>query len=324
MLRVNRFAFKFLGAALFLTACATPSPQYGGPDARPPIAEIPYRMDYQGWVTVDGYVNGQGPHDFIVDSGATITSVFANLADRQNFPPAARDPIQILGLSGSRTLPAHRIGTVSVANVQLENHVGVILPDWAPPNDPPQGVIGLDLLTRYKPLFSNNQRVIKLYAPNATPDHSMEGWTIAKLTPTYTSTDSSPLYRTTAVIRGIDIPCVVDLGASGTVFNIPAYRRMMGGVFVNRSRAEGFTTGSRIKDVFDNQERAISVRIARLRIGQTSWSNQFVTVYNAQIFSELGYRNEPFCLIGADLFADRSFMLDFQGEELLIGPSRRG
>lgn len=324
MLRVNRFALKFILAAVVLSACTTPSPKYGGPDSQPPIDEIPYRMQYQGWITVDGYVNGEGPYDFIVDSGATITSVFSNLADLQNFPAANRDPIQILGLSGSRTLPAYRLGEISVSNVALENHVGVVLPDWAPPNKPPQGVLGLDFLSRYKPLFSREDGVIKLYAPGATPDHVLQGWVTAPLTPLYANDDATPLYRTTVVIRGIDIPCIVDLGASGTVFNVSAYRRMLGGVFVNRSRAEGFNTGSRIKDVFDNQDRAISVRIARLRIGGATWNNQFVTVYDAQIFTELGYRNDPFCLIGADLFDSRSFMLDFQGEKLLIGPDHRG
>lgn len=323
MQRVSRFASIIVGAHFFY-ACATSPPEYGGPASQPPAAEIPYRIDYQGWITVDGYVNGGGPYDFIVDSGATITSVFANLSELQDFPKANRAPIQILGLSGSRTLPAYRLGDISISDVSLDDHVGVILPDWAPPNEPPQGVLGLDFLTRYKPLFNRRDRTIKLYAPGAIPDHVLQNWTKATLTPLYMESETRPLYRTNVVIRGIDIPCVVDLGASGTIFNSAAYRRMLSGVFVNRSRAEGFTTGSRIQDVFDNEDRAISVRIAKLRIGATSWSNQFVIVYNAQIFAELGVANEPFCLIGADLFSDRSFMLDFKEEELLIGPNYRG
>lgn len=323
MQRVNRFALTIV-SALFFTACATQSPKYGGPESQPPVAEIPFRMDYQGWVTADGYVNGAGPYDFIVDSGATITSVFANLSDLQDFPRVDRAPIQILGLSGARTLPAHRLGDIEIDTAVLNDHVGVILPDWAPPSKTPQGVLGLDFLTRYKPLFSQSERVIKLYDRGAIPDHVLEGWTTAPLSPLYTESDSRPLYRTTVVIRGIDIPCVVDLGASGTIFNSSAYRRMQGGVFVNRSRAEGSMTGSRIKDVFDHSDQAISVRIARMAIGSASWRHKFVIVYDAQIFAELGYRNDPFCLIGADMFADRSFVMDFQGEKLLIGPRLRG
>ncbi|WDI33028.1 retroviral-like aspartic protease family protein [Hyphococcus flavus] len=308
-----------------LTSCATTeAPIYGGPASQAPVAEAPYRMDYQGWLTVDAYVNGEGPHDFIVDSGATITAAFANLAGTQQFQPANREPIQILGLSGARALPAYEIGEISVSGVSLTDHVGVILPDWDPPARPPQGVLGLDLLSRYKPLISHDERTIKLYDPAAIPDHNMEGWTSAPLIPLYTDDESRPLYQTVINIRGAEIPCIVDLGASGTVFNVSALRRMTGGVHINSSRRRGIRTGTRIQGIFDNPDIAASINIARLQIGQASWLDRTVIVYDAQIFRDMGINRGPFCLLGADILADRSVMLDFQNERIFIERRRRG
>ncbi len=304
-----------------LVACASTTSPTGA--RRPPLDEVPYRIDYMGWITVEAEVNGQGPYDFIVDSGATITAVFANLAAQSNFTKADRPPIRILGLAGARELPAYVIGDVTVSNSKLAIHVGVILPDWEPPNKPPHGVLGLDFLAQFKTLFDNQDQTIKIYAINATPDHAMRGWTRTSLRPLIIEGEGRPLYSVNVDVRGAQIPCIVDLGASGTIFNVAAYRRITGGLVFNGSRKDGFKTGSRIQDVFDNLDEAIALRVGRMRIGSATWLNKTVIVYDAHLFEEFGFKDSPICLIGADLFADRSFMLDFSGETLHIGPGRR-
>ncbi len=326
---MRRLSQRLAGAALcawLLSACTT-DPSVAGASAdiirSQPIAKIPYRVDYQGWITVDAYVNGAGPYDFIVDSGATITAVFANLSSDQPFRQLDRAPIRIVGLTGARALPAYHLGDISIASLGLDDHVGVILPDWAPPHTPPQGVLGLDFLTRHKTLVSRDDRTIRLYAPDATPDMSFTRWGEAPLEPVYFETDSNPLYRVNVLVRGARIPCIVDLGASGSIFNSAALRRMLGGLFINGTRREGFTTGTRLHDVFDNRERAVSVRIRRLSIGRAYWRNVTIIVHDAAIFEELGVEKKPYCLIGADMFANRSFMLDFENQRLLVGPPPR-
>lgn len=304
---------------MMAAGCASSAPEFAGPP-QPPIDEIPYRIDYQGWITVDAYIGGDGPFDFIVDSGATITSVFANVTQHADITPANRAPIQIVGLTGSQSLPAYEIGDISVSSLHLPDHVGVVLPDWAPPNTPPQGVLGLDLLTRYRTLFSNEEKRIKVYAPDAAPDHPMNDWIKTPLTPFFVDGESDPLYRINVSVRGVQIPCIIDLGASGTIFNMSAYRRVNGGLFVNGTRRQDFRTGTHIQDVFDTIDKAFAVRIARLRISNAAWANHIVIVYDAKIFDDFGVDHQPFCLIGADLFIDRSFMMDFAGEALYVEP----
>ncbi|WP_428407532.1 aspartyl protease family protein [Hyphococcus sp.] len=283
---------------------------------------VPYRIDYQGWITVNANVNGDGPNDFIVDSGATITSVFANLAEKQDFQPAARGPIRILGLASAEALPAYILGEITVGHLTLDNHVGVILPDWAPPNTPPQGVVGLDLLTRHTVMIDEEEGRVKFYDRAVAPDDKARGWTRTNLKPLDVDNQATPLYLIDLNIRGFNVPCVVDLGASGTIFNGPAFRAMTSGVRINSYGLRSSTAASNLNDIFDNTSTAKAVKISRLKIGGARWRNQIFLVYDAEVFRELGAASKPFCLVGMDLFADRSIIFDFANEHFYIGPER--
>ena len=286
-----------------------------------PIDTVPYRVDYQGWITVNATVNGDTPNDFIVDSGATITSIFANLAARRPFPAAERGPIRILGLAGAEQLPAFRLGEISVSSRRLHDHVGVILPDWQAPRETPQGVLGLDLLTQYTVMVDAETSELKFYSrQNATPQRRTNGWTSTEMEPVFVAEQATPLHQIHVNVRGLEIPCVVDLGASGTIFNGPALRAMSAGIRINSWGLRGSSQNSRLNDVFDNTQRAVAVKISRLRIGNTRWRNKIFLVYDAEIFQEMGVSAKPYCLLGADLLRDRSFIFDFANENFYVGP----
>lgn len=290
---------------------------------RAPLAEIPFEIDYEGWVTVDVMVNDQGPHKFIVDSGATVTAVFANLAANQNFTPVNRPPIRILGLTEAKHLPAFSVGEIGVGGRALNDHVGVILPDWSPPRQTPQGVLGLDFLAQYTVLFDVDARMIRLYDPAPPPDGGARGWSDEPLTRDTFGQGAGALYRVTVGMNRRDIECIIDMGASGTLLNYAALRRLMSGLYINRSGSPGFSTGSRLHDIFDNTKTARLARIPRIGIAGARWRDEIVTVYDASIFDELGMGNTPFCLIGSDLMLQYNFLFDFEREELYMGPETR-
>lgn len=286
-----------------------------------PVAEVPYRIDYEGWITVQAMVNGEGPYDFIVDSGATITSVFENLTQEQNFAPAPRPPIRILGLTAAQKLPAFKLGDIEIGGQHLPDHTGVILPDWEPSRRPPQGVLGLDFLTRYIVQFDAGEKKLRLYNPADDMAGLVSSWSRAPIKADDFGQSSGMLYRVIVEMQGRPIPCIIDLGASGTLLNYSALRRLLTGVFVNGTRESGFSTGTRLKDIFNNTEIARLVEIRRLRIGGASWGRHKFIVFDAPIFEELGVKHTPFCLVGSDLMLDRSFIFDFEHELLYIAPA---
>lgn len=314
-----RLRALILAVAFLWTDTAFAHPMSG----RTPVAEIPYNVDYEGWVTVEVTINGKGPYDFIVDSGATITAVFQNLVGEHNFAPSPQPPIRILGLTAAKHLPAFTVGDVNVAGQPMADHVGVILPDWAPPRRTPQGVLGLDFLSRYTVFVDTNTRVIRLYDPSLPPERDTRDWSHTDMTKDGFGQDQGALYRIDVRMNSRSLPCIVDLGAAGTLLNYSALRKLLSGLYINDHGSFGFTTGSRLRDVFDNTERARLVRLPLVKIAAARWRDQIFTVYDAPIFFELGVGQDPFCLVGSDLMLQHNFMFDFAREELYMGPKTR-
>ncbi len=286
--------------------------------AAEPIASIPYRIDYNGWFTVDVTVNGAGPYPFIVDTGATLTAVFNHLTASQNFEPADVPEKRVLGIIGAQDLPAIRIGDLDVGGIGLVDHIGVIIPDWDKPGEKPDGVLGLDFLSRYTVLFNAQTRQIEFYDPGNPPTEDMSEMTRTGLRYSTFNRDYGGLYTINVSIANRSIPFIVDLGADGTLINYRTMRRLMGGIYVDPRRETGSTTGSKIRDVFGDEESARTIEAGPIRINGARWPRRTLIVYNAGIFAELGLLRRSYGLLGADLLRDRSFIFDFANERFYV------
>lgn len=284
------------------------------------VATVPYRIDYEGWYTVPVTVNGEGPFDFIIDTGATATVVFRNLADRQGMQLTDKPPRRILGLVGAERLPVYAIGDLEIGGQTLLRHDSPVIEDWAADRATPQGVLGLDFLARYSIVFDARQRTISFYSPETAPPEKIPKWRRAALKGDDFGQGAGEIYRLTAWLEGHPIPFILDLGASGTIVNYAALRKLVSGVRINETRETGFSTGTRLNDIFDETEKARLVRIGSVRVGSARWRKRTYVVYNAPIFAELGVDRQPMGFFGSDNFIGRSFIIDFPNREILVGP----
>lgn len=291
--------------------------------ANTPAAAVAYRIDYDGWYTVPVYIDGEGPYDFIIDSGATVTVVFRKLADRRAMQLTDRPPRRILGLVGSERLPVYRIGDVSIGGATLPSLLSVVIEDWPDDRPGPDGVLGLDFLARYTVLFDARRSAIEFYSPLTAPLEGTARWAKTELVADDFGQNAGELYRFTARVGQHRIPFVLDLGAAGTIINYSALRKLMAGLHIDGSRDSGFSTGTRLNDIFSKTDTARLVKIRLLRVGGASWRNLLYIVYDAQIFKELGADRRPLGFFGSDNFAGRSFVADFPNGELRIGPKER-
>ena len=288
-------------------------------EAAEPLASVPYRVDYNGWYTIDVNVNGQGPYHFIVDTGATLTAVFENITATQSFSLVADDgEKRILGVTGAQTLPASLIGDIEIGGLELNDHVGVVIPDWDEEGDRPHGVLGLDFLARYVVYFNAVDSVIEFYHPDHPPTDVMETLTSTRLRYSTFNKQHGGLYTVNVRMSGRNIPCIFDLGAAGTLINYRAMRRMLGGLYIDAHRDTGASTGSKIRDVFGDEESARAFRAGPIKIAGARWSRKTLIVYNAGIFQELGLHRKSYGLLGSDLVRDRNFIVDFQDERFYI------
>ncbi len=302
-------------------ALATPAQAQEAEDAREPVAEIPYRFDYNGWITVPVTVNDEGPYDFIVDTGATLSVVFENLDEKQTFPYVQGEPRRILGLIEANDLPPRYIGEIASGGQVMENLVSVVIADWLAPRATPQGVLGLDFLAQYSVYVDPSTRTIKLYDSNLPAVVEERGWSKVRMEPKSFGDSVRPLYVVRARIRTKGYPFILDLGASGTIINIPALRDMLSMRRITVRSSSISSRMPRVHDLFGNEAKSRLVRIQRMKIGRATWRDKIVSVYNSKVFNELGVGDTPYGLLGADMIRDRRIVLDFPENRLHIGPT---
>jgi len=133
---------------------------------------------------------------------------------------------------------------------------------------------------------------------------------------------SGELFTVPSRVNGKAATLIVDLGAAATLINYEASRGLFAGV-VGRSAGEGFTTGSHLKDIFDDRTRARTARVSRIQVAKkVTWRQWGVWIYDAPIFDEIGVQRRPYGLFGFDLLMGRDFALDFGEATMMIGPAR--
>lgn len=302
--------------ALLLAAPAMLTPAA----AEDPIAVVPYRIDYDGALTIAVMIDSRGPYDFILDTGATLTLAFQNLAAIEQFQPTGLGPRRVLGISGSAMLDTYRMGDISVGEASLPDHVGVILQDWKAPRKSPAGIIGIDFLRRYAIVFNVREKTMVLYAHGQIPKDRIDGWRPVRLRASTYAAASGALYSTRGLINRSSATFIIDLGSVTTMVNYRAAEAMFSSV-VTGDFGEGFTTGSRLKDVFDDREKVRTALLNRVQIGRKVWRSVPVWVHDAPIFDEIGVQPFAFGLLGADLLTAQDLALDFGEGRLYI--SRR-
>ena len=289
--------------------------------AAEPVASVPYRVDYTGWFTIEVSVNGEGPYDFIIDTGATQSLVFQNLADEMTFPPTGGPDQTVLGLAAAGAFPPYFIGELEVGAARFDKLISVILPDW-PVEDRPQGVIGLDFLRNYVVVFDAEAGLIHFYSPDDPPT-TIERWKRVKMEADNFGLEINYLYTMEGRLNSRRVRFLLDLGASGTLVNRAAVASVIKSGIAITVRPSGGDARLRITDALQKSETAQAVTIQRFQLGRTYWYRHRFGIQNAPIFTELGVQNKPFGLFGADLIRDYSFALDFGNERFWLGPKGR-
>ncbi len=290
--------------------------------AAQPIAVVPYRTDYDGALTVSVTINGRGPYDFIVDTGATLTLAFENLAAIEKFEPTGRGPRRVLGITGSDWLDTFKFGNLNIGPASLPDHVGVIVPDWGGSRKTPAGIIGIDFLRRYAIAFDVREKTMSLYPHGQLPKDLVSGWTAVPVRAQTYAAASGALYTAKGAINRSQTTFIIDLGSVTTLINYRAAEAIYAST-ISTSLSEGLTTGSRLKDLFDDRTTLRTARLNRIQLGRRSWKSTPVWIYNAPIFDEIGVQHLSVGLLGLDVLTAQDLALDFGENRLYIAKKSR-
>ena len=306
MLRVKRILrIIWLVSLVAAAGCASVLDEDGA------LAIAPYTIQETGRMVVDARVNDRGPYTFALDTGATISVVFEGLRDELALQPVPGKVLTVHGLVASGQFPYVRVSQIEVGREVWSEPRVAALPGDTDAGVGIDGILGLDFLRRYAVGFSAEDRVIRLYPPELVAGRSYLGWSSIQLEPEFLGGSGAALYLFEISIGGHGIPAIFDLGAGLNLLNRAAARRT--GLEAAVSREKDVLSGA-----IDSVSLGARFTIDEIETGPVRWRNEEFRIGELEFFTSLMRADMPYALIGAELFTQRDFIIDFTRNRLLV------
>ena len=295
-----RIPVAFFPFTLCLTApvgAQTPTPPVAG-EAASVADEIATGLDRALRMTVPVMVNGQGPFQFVVDTGADRTVVSEDLADRLGLPKAGTAKLHAMG--GSADVRLVKIDTVQVSNNTARKVHAAALPKR---NVGADGLLGIDSLKGQRIVMDFHSNTMRI-EPASEPEEAVPA--DADLIVVTARTRLGQLVMVDADANGQKIWVVVDTGAQNSIAN-----SKLRSLLVKR-RPDAEIKPINMVDVLGRNTPAEYTVVKKLRIGGISMGNAAIAFADAHPFKLFGLTRKPSMLLGVEsLRSFRRVSVDF-------------
>ena len=301
-----------LFAAILATGLAASQPAIlpPVPDVHEAIAELPdakiatdteiviSTADRYERMTVPVTVEGQGPFQFMIDTGSQATVVSRGLSDRLQLEivgsaivvgMASRVPVQLVELNGLEF--AARVFDNISAPLLEANHIGA------------DGILGLDSLQDMRVMIDFRAETIAV--DTARQLGGNRGYEIV----VRARRKLGRLIITDAVIDGVKTSVIIDTGAQSSIGNLALRRKL-------RGRNEGASTATDVNGgtVIGTVLVAKSLKISSLQLKNTA-----IMFSDSPAFEALGLGDRPALILGMrNLRLFDRVAIDFESRQVLF------
>lgn len=275
------------------------------------LATVPYDIVGDSGIVVELQVNGQGPFAFALDTAASISVVFDKLSRELKLEPISEDEIMIHGLVTSGKFPLLGVDEIAVGDEVWNDPLIASMPGQLVSRAAIDGILGVDFLRRYAVGFSIEDQVIRLYSPDLLDQTAYRGWTSVPLELLEVGDTKTELYFFEMEIGDLRMPAIFDLGASLNMMNWAAASSLGLDPVALRN-------GEQISGAIDSTPVVARIRTRELTTGGVRWRDEEFMIAELEIFTTLMHDAIPCAILGAGLFTQRDFIIDFTRNRLLV------
>lgn len=299
------FNFLKLTALLALPGCV------GTLDLDGALAMTPYRIEPSGRIVIEAHINGEGPFNFAMDTGASISAVFDEARDELALESVPGKLVIVHGAVTSGQFPLLAIDSLMIGREVWPQPRIVSLPGLTEAGRNIDGVLGVDFLRRYAVGFSTADRVVRLYPPDLVARRSYRGWASVPLEFERIGERGAALYFLDIEIDGRKIPALFDLGAGLNMMNWAGARSL--GIFAPDTRRDKHVSGA-----LESSHDVVRFDADEVTTADVLWRNETFSIVDLKIFETLTLNGSPAVILGAGLFTQRDFVIDFVRSRLLV------
>jgi predicted aspartyl protease len=299
-------------AAAFLTGAASVAQPPVAPPTPDPNIVVPTGEDANFRMTVPVMIDGKGPFQFVIDTGADRTVISTELAAKLGLPEGRKARLHAMG--GSTMVKTVKIKSVTVATNTVRNVDAAALPAA---NVGADGLLGIDSLQGLRLTLDFRTKTM-VAEPASTPMKIPEEDNGGVIVVT-ARTRLGQLVMVDADANGEKIWVVVDTGAQNSIGNSVLRRSLI--------RKERIPTPRPITmvDVIGRETEADYTIVQSLRIGGVKLGNAAIAFSDVHTFKLFGLNRRPAMLLGMEsLRSFRRVMIDFSTRKVtFILPNTR-
>ena len=274
--------------------------------------DVAIRTDNASRMTVPVSVSGQGPYEFLVDTGSERTVISRELA-RQLQLTSGRAAIlhSVMG--------ANDVSTVHIPHLKVSSNVISVTdaPALSASNIGADGMLGIDSLRSQRVLFDFKAGTMSI-TPSSQPLEQMDGDTIV----VRARSRNGRLIFTQAKIGDRKISVIVDTGSEVTIANMAMQKMLV------RRGYDLLPDSVMIESVTGEQMSARVARVPAMELGGVELKDLSIAFADAHIFRQLKLDKKPALLLGMNAMkAFDRISIDFAAKKVrfvLPGTSMRG
>lgn len=262
------------------------------------------QADYHKRLTIPVTIEGEGPFNFMIDTGAQATVVTRGLAEKLALPPAGQ--ATVVGMAGTKAVDLIALNGLEFAARVFDN---IEAPMLEARNIGADGILGLDSLQDLRVMIDFRENTIAVN--DARELGGNKGYEII----VRARHRLGRLIITDAKIDGVKTAVVIDTGAQSSFGNQALKRKM-------RTREDDMVTSTDVlgAQLTGNRSLARSVRIQSMML-----HNMPITFADSPAFEALGLDERPALILGMrDLRLLNRIAIDFEKRQVLFDIPKNG
>jgi predicted aspartyl protease len=268
-----------------------------------PLFAAPTRLDRIGRVMTQVMVNGKGPFRFVIDTGASRSTLAPHLAKSLGLTQSVGHNVMLNGVTGAAEVPTVPVASIEIGALKFENqNLPVIFTSIMGNADGILGVAGFD--DQRIDVDFKKDRVSVLTSNGQRPHYSM-------VTARAVRNVNGLMIVDVRVGRRIKAKAVIDTGAERTLGNLALQIAMNKG-HKNRKAVAAVVHGA-TPDITDGDVQEIK----EARIGDMTLTNLECIFADFHVFKLWGLDQEPAMLIGMDMLGVlERLVIDYRRNEV--------
>jgi len=316
---------------LWLSACASSPPPAPIPvtlqsqiaDER--VIELPVTLGASNLLVVSGQLPNGEAASFVIDTGATLSSIYRATQKRLQLSTQSQMPIRVHGMISTAMQPVTTLPGLSLGGTQLGPlRVAVIDPQKAdkasavsthsePASD---GIIGMDVLQNYHLYYNPEQAKIRLIPHAVGVPAVPKMWKRITLSQNPFLEDGRALHFFNLRIGFSITPALLDTGSEINLMNWDTERFPQ-----LRDLRKSMRRDWEIQGALGRFKPVSRILAKRTSAGNRRWHQSEFVVLDFESLDVLGIEDNPFVIVGMPMLGDRAMVLDFQNDRAYFSPS---